>query len=157
MSAHRFPRVPLSVVLLACLLLLTACGTVGNQTSSTPATPTPGADNPQPQPGTPATPPPTTPPPPQHLYFSYNGSVYGFELHDDGSLARTPGSPYDSGSEVQNSGTPSVSATGEFVFVPNSINCAHGDCIGTNSIATFMRDVTTGTLARTEVTQVGTY
>lgn len=157
----------------ACILLtilvslFTACGTGTQQQASTqPASQTTTGDSPS-QPTTPSTPPtpsqPPTPTPtpvppgPDNYYFSYNGRVYGFELHIDGSLTRTPGSPYDSGSEVQNSGTPSLSATGDFVFVPNSVNCAYGECLGTNSIATFARDMGTGGLTRTQLTQVGTY
>lgn len=151
----------------ACILLTilvslsTGCGTGNQQRASTqPAGQTTTGDSPS-QPTTPSIPPTPTPTPvppgPENYYFSYSGLIYGFELHDDGTLTKTPGSPYDSGSDAQNSGTPSVSSNGEFVFVPNTINCAHGDCIGTNSIATFTRDINSGELSRTQVTPVGTF
>lgn len=148
----------------ACILLtilvslFTACGTGFQQRASTqPAGQTTTGDSAS-QPTTPSTPPaPTpvpTPPPigPEHLYFTYSGRIYGFELHDDGNLTPTPNSPYLVGGDTQQAGGLSVTADGTKGFVVTSQDCPRGACYGTNSVSSFSIDASTGELTRLQVT-----
>ncbi len=141
MPAHKLPRLLFSCFLPVGLLFLTACGSGFNQQSSvqpglskpdTPATPAspPPAPTPTPSPTPTPTPvpspTPTPVPSPQHLYFTYSGSIYGFELHEDGSLTSTPNSPYIRGDGLQGTSTLTLNAAGTMGVAATADICPRG-------------------------------